>query len=248
MLPQIKQKSHRLKLVSDPNTEVKYTPFTMGQQSPIITIRETDKDQIHQIKAVIEMVQDSVTGVKIDDLYVVDFSKLFYAIRSVSESSKVSFKSICDKCEHENEIEVNVGQDFDIINNEKENYVKRITVDKDLAFEMRALKIKDIFTATDNVNIANNSFIYSFLSTCLHKVINGEETHYNVTDFEEESNVFNKEEADKFIKSLPISYGEKITDFFKNMPQMKLNKEVKCEQCKKILNVGDSGGLDSFLF
>jgi hypothetical protein len=247
-LPIYKVSTHKVKLESDKTKEAEFTPFTMGQQKSVLTIRETDDNQLHKFKAVVEMVQGSLKNLNVYDLYILDFVKLFYAIRSISESSNVEFTIECE-CKHSNELTVSLKDDFDYVNNEVENYNTRIKITDDWAFDMRSIKVKDICSLKINTDLKDMSgYMFECIYACLNKVVNKEEIFYNVNDYPDETNTFNHKESMKFIDSLDVKYGKKISDFLEKMPQLKLVKEIKCEKCGKELNVGTGGGIDDFLF
>ena len=58
-LPKIKQIYHRTKLFSD-NKEVKFRPFTVGEQKQIMVIKETKKKESDLYKSIIDLTQGCV--------------------------------------------------------------------------------------------------------------------------------------------------------------------------------------------
>ncbi len=236
-LPSLEQKYFRTKLVSN-NKEVQFRPFTIGQQKQVMVIRSTTTNEIDVYKAVISLVQDCVKDITVEDLYIIDFEKLFYDIRTASDGSIIKFSYVCQndigeerkaKCEHTNEFELDVNKDVKI---SSKVFTKQIKIDgTSIMINLRQHKLKDLFIIEGKKYDSDELKALDSLIYCIDSVIEGEKI---IRDF-------THEEITKFVESLADKYLTELKKFYENAPKIEVEKKFKCEKCGQDVAVGKEG-------
>jgi len=138
-LHKVNKKWNTTNLLSN-GKEIKFRPFTVGEQKNIILVRQTKKKDAHVWKAIMDLVQECVEGIKIKDMYSVDFERLFYDIRSVSDGETIELDLPCSgkskdddgkeiKCDCKIPATLNINDDLELSN--KTNFIKKIKLIED---------------------------------------------------------------------------------------------------------------------
>jgi hypothetical protein len=239
-LPIIKQKFHSTKIISTGKV-IKFRPFTVGEQKQVMLVKSTGGGDMDVYFAVVDMIQECVTGVNVKELKVPDFEKLFYDIRAVSDGNKIEIVLECPEegCKHENTFEVDVNEDMELSN--KDNFIKVITVTENetpMSFEIGQPSIKITSEIEKRDYESEEEKVFDILSRCVTKVNYGDEVY----------NDFTPKEASEFLDQLPGQYFNEIEKFFKKSPDIVMTKEIKCqnEKCEHIM-VEKGGSAKAFL-
>ena len=224
-LPKIEQKWHQTTLLSS-NKNVEFRGFKVGEQKELLIVKGTSKSDGDLYAAIVNMIQGCVKDLQVKELSIVDFEKLFYDIRSVSDGNNISVTIKCPKCKTENTLDVNTTNDFEIKNPDNKKLVMDIVESGDAikAF-FEHPNVKDSAKVEKKKYSSDEEKAFDMVAFCLKKVVQGESV---ATDF-------SHDEALNFIESLPGNYFEKIEKFFGNAPSLVINKEFNCtsESCGK---------------
>jgi hypothetical protein len=227
-LPQVPQVYHRTKLLST-GQEIKLRPFTVGEQKSVMLVRETMKEgqEMNIYKAIVDLVSGCIEGntpdnKKIDvyGMYQVEFEKLFYDLRSISDGDEFTFtipyKKDNDEKDYTCEQTINIQKDLVLVN--ENNFQTTININKQLAIKIRQVKIKDLLSIENFSQLNDVNRISKIINLCIEAVINGEEV---LTQFA-------PEEIGHFIDQLPDVILKKISKFFENTPALICTKEFMC--------------------
>jgi hypothetical protein len=229
VLPKIKEKFYKTKLPVS-GKDVDFRPFTVGEQKNLMLAKGQTEKEDDMIVPILAMLQNCVSNVKLEDLCTADFEKLFYDVRSASDGDTLSMKMKCNKCNTENEYEINTRNDFEAIN--KEN--KEFSIDI-VEAEIPTKAVFKIPTMRDSLKMEKKQYesqeekAFDLVASCLSKIIQPEKVMT--------TNDFKHKDALEFIESLPGSYLSKIESFLKKIPTVVFNKDIKCcgENCDNVL-------------
>jgi len=244
-LPKLEKQWNSTKLIQS-GREVKFRPFTIGEQKEIMLIKSTieeDNDNIKLYKAIIDMVENCVEDLKVIEMYPVELEKLFYDIRSVADGNILKFKMPCknDECKEKDnfyqaELEVNTRDDFKLSDSV---FTKKITIpyqSKPTVAVFRQPNLKDVFKINEKEYSSDNERGFDIPNFCLEKVLVGEESF---TDF-------TYDDAKQFIDSInDANVLKEIIDFYKNQPKLVCAKDLYCDKCEKVINF-DKENVTSF--
>jgi len=169
-LPKIEKKYHRTKLISN-NKEIKFRPFTIGEQKQIMLVKETAKEEINIYKAIADLVQNCTEGIEVLNLYNVDFEKLFYDMRTIADGSILPFNLNCTnkECKHKNEdMSINTQEDLKLSN---KSFLKEVKVKEypNLVFHIGQPKLKDNFIVETNKYKNDNQKAFDLMVYCIYR-------------------------------------------------------------------------------
>jgi hypothetical protein len=221
-LPQLQHKYH-ITYLADTNAEIRFRPFTVGQQKQIMLIKNEKKKDVDVYKAIIQMIQDCIQGkIVIEELYPAVFEKLYYDIKTISNGNKVEFKCKCPHCKEEHEYIIDTQKDL-IINNPKYELLVDISKEEQIKAKFIHVNIKNLMTIENKKYKSDEYKTLDTIAYCLHAVYVKDKV---ITEF-------THEEAVEFIDNIEEGTFKTIANFFASMPALSTTKEFECESCKK---------------
>ena len=186
--------------------------------------------QYSQITDAIKHIVSECTFNKIDTekIPVFDLIHIFINIRAKSVGETVEPIVTCKKCEHGNQIEIDLTK-IKIKNNKKHN--SKISLGDDLGVVMKYPTVK---SDTDNPSEISATDI---VATCVDLVYKGEDVY--------KASEYTSKELVDFIEGLTHDQFEKILEFFDTMPKLTHTIKFKCASCG-LENTTTLEGLNDF--
>jgi hypothetical protein len=223
-LPIVQKKYYTTKLFSS-GKEIKFRPFTLGEQKVIILAKSEGKTETEVFKIAIDMLSGCVDGCDIYQIPLVDFQRLFYDIRTVSEGNLIKWKMTCknDDCKKESEQEVDIKRDITIAN--KENFLLEYKIpDTVIALRFKQPSVEDVIKV-QGLEISQEEKAFVLMPLCMYEVLEGEEVQRAGTDYDLKS-------ASEFLESLDGETINAVSNFFKDSPAMEIIRPFECPHCK----------------
>jgi hypothetical protein len=214
------------------NMEVKYKPYTIGQEKKfIIAIENENAEELYiNLKELLKSCVQEPVDFETISMY--DFMKLVYAVRAVSKSEALTLGTKCSKCSKDFSIILSNLEDALKIKN-KNKLTNIVKVSDKLSFEIKpvdAVYLKDFFEMmqlynkedkTEYINLAIKSIAYN-----IKKVIYTEKNKEKIyTDF-------TVDDLDrKIIEHLTEAQVQKIKDATKDIINMYFEMLATCTHC-----------------
>lgn len=202
-------------VVPSTNQKIKIKPFRVGDEKVLLLASETgdNKQMINALKSVIG---NCTTDVDVDKLASFDLEYLFIKIRAVSvgEVSTVGVK--CVKCEHDNEVKIDLST-IEVVKNVEHKSTIRIS--DSLGFEMKYTDIEDV----GNVDATNVDEMLEVIARSVKTVFYGEET---ISVGEDEI-----EDLKEILNNLTTQQFDNIQQFFTTAPKVQKDINFKCTSC-----------------
>lgn len=203
---------------------IKVRPFVVRDEKALLIAHETKRPEV-MLDTVKEVVKScSLNKVDVESLASFDIEYLFLQLRSISVGEIVEMLFRCDVCPPENEKAVAlVGINLEDAKVEKfEGHINPIPLFDNVGVKMKYPTIevlKQIETADDN----NPDELIDLILSCIDYVYDDEE----MFPIKEQS----RKDAVDFIENLTAAQFEKIRNFFRTMPQMRLYVNYTCPVC-----------------
>jgi len=234
-LPVIEKKWYKTKILNT-KKEVKFRPFTVGEQKKIMLTKTKNPDNTFLLyEATMEMVNDCVENIDVKDLFPVQFESLFYEIKSISDGDILDFSLECPKCKKISKLSLNSKNDI-AVENEK-NYKLTLNIpEAKITADFQHLKMKQAIELESKKYDIKEEKGFDAIVKCLKNVKESDKVH---TDF-------TPKEANTFIESLPSNAFKTLTDFFKNAPALIVTKNFSCKHCETKFEFEDKS-VKSFL-
>jgi len=238
-LPKIEKKWYTTNLLLS-GKEVKFRPFTIGEQKAIMLAKESFDEQYKVYEAIIDMIQNCIsdeTKINIKSLLPSEFEKLFYDIKSIADGNILKFQVKCNNgdCGHSNEFELDTQNDL-VLKNKKTSQLKMAIEGSEILVCFDHLTLEKMLEVERQGHKSNEQKGFASLVKGLTKVIDGEEVF---TDF-------TNEEATKFVDDFDDVYLKKIIKYYESGPSMKNKKKFICEKCEKEVVISE-GDIKNFL-
>jgi len=223
-LPTLEAKYHRTKLSSN-GKEVKMRPYTTGEQKQVMLVRETAKNDNDLYKTIIELVRNCVSyvdGTPVDatELFQVDFEKLFYDLRAISDGEDLPFTM---KYTNDAGIECECNQ---TINTQTDlvitgtNWEKLIKITDVIAIKFRQVTMRDILSISNYDSLSDTEKVFTLMGNCVQHIIDGETIIKDYT----------QDDLKVFIESIPSNiFKKEIVTFFSETPKLVCTKKFICE-------------------
>lgn len=242
-------------VVPSTGQEIKFRPFLVKEQKIILqAIEFKAADQfINSILGII----DSCTFNKLDvsklTVYDVDFLFLHIRARSIGEHVGVVYKCLAiiekedeDTGEYSNEIcdtKINVNLDLTkikVVTPSDFEQRKLIMVDDNLGLTMKSPNFEN-YKKLDKVDNVGKMFSVTerFIFDCCANIFDEKGVMLPVKDF-------TLGDFMTFLDDLPTNAVQDINEFFKSMPHISLDVNVKCPRCGSVDHI-ELRSLDDFL-
>lgn len=228
-LPKLEVPTYSAKLPSS-GQNIIYRPFLVKEHKILLTLMQSDVSEISRV--VTELV-DACTFNRLDvqKLASFDIEYLFLLLRARSIGETMDLVMTCKKCEHKNEITVNLLEAS--VNKDKE-HSNIIKITDNISIVMNYPKIKDTLYFFNNLN---QDEIFDFVIKSIESIVIDDEVY--------ETKDQTKEEIDNFVNSMTKDQFDKLESFFLTMPKLTQKINKICENCNE-LNETVLEGLENF--
>ena len=232
-LPKLETPKHYCFLPTN-GKRVNYRPFLVGEQKQLLIAQEGEDVQ-NQVDEMIRLINVCCDDVKAEMLPIIDLEYLFLQLRmkSVGESSDVMM--ICESCEAETELSINL-EDAKVIETEPkiDSIVK---LDDAVSIEVQYPSFGMMEHLDPNEPELNTEGVFEVMTKCIVSIINGDEV-FTRDDFSEKELV-------EFLDQLELTMFNKVNEFFNNAPVLTIDANFKCSSCD-INNENKLEGVGSF--
>ena len=234
-LPRLNENPQYDLVIPSTTKEVQYRPFLVKEQKVLMLAYESQnkKDIVNSIMNTIDA---CVTGdYELNKLTTYDVDYIFTKIRSKSVGENSTINVVCEECEQQNEVTVNLD-DIEVINDNKNNIVK---ITDDISIKLRHptysfFMNRGTFFEEDK---KRTEILMDLIIACIDSVLTEDEA-IKISDEP-------IEEVQKFLDSLTTSQFEMITTWVESMPTVTKEIEFSCKNCghdnKRVLK-----GLEDF--
>jgi|TARA_Y100000310_G_scaffold18977_1_gene18618 hypothetical protein len=226
-LPILAVPKHELNIPST-NEVVKYRPFLVKEEKVLLMAQESNEEKTI-IDAMKEIVKNCVeTKLDIDKMPLFDIEYIFMKLRAKSVGEIVKLKyghpgatnSSNEKCEHFEEIEVNLDK---VEVSRTEGHDTKVKLTDDIGLVMRYPQIGMM----EKVRAAETEVetLFDVIRGCIEMIYEGDEVHYPKD--------YSKKEMETFLESLNTDQFVKIRNFFETMPKIRYETEYECTECNQ---------------
>jgi hypothetical protein len=235
-LPVINQIKYTMVIPSLQKT-VEFTPYNVKQEKNLmIAVESNSAAQMNtQIKTLItECV--NLDDVNVNDLPMFDIETIFLNLRcrSVGEGVKVNVK--CESCDESNELPLTLNS-VTMSNDTYKTANKTVLLDKDSGVGVTLCYPTLDSTASVDTDVSDVENTINVVADCIETIFTADE----VFDCKSES----RKEVIDFIESLNSNQFAKMSEFFNDIPSVKLDVVFNCSSCDKE-NKQEVKGLTSF--
>lgn len=222
MLPKLYLPEYTLTLPVS-KKEVKYKPYTAGQQKILLIARESEND-LEILEAIERITSECSNGLNTSSLCAPDFEYLYLKIRAISEGQIIPVKithTSNEKCKFDHIYDLNIDE----IYFEEGDTNNIIDINETIGITLKYPSIGDFKKLKEFTNATEMT--YFMLKSCISNVFDGEAVY----DLAESSD----EEITEFFESLSPEIITKIEEFLSNMPQIYLTAKYTCPKCGEIV-------------
>jgi len=219
-LPKLNDSPKYELIIPSTKQKVNYRPYLVKEEKILMMAMET-QDSKATLSAVVDTIAACVQDeINTSALAIFDVEYMFTQIRSksVGENAKLGIK--CSKCEHENEVAVDVSSvvvDVPEINN-----VVQLT--DEISIEMKWPTYKQIIEI--EALGSSTSIGFDLIGKCIEAIVSDEERTL-VKD------VSNKEIVD-FIESMTSTQFGMLSAYVEQMPKLTHDIYFECERCEEV--------------
>lgn len=176
---------------------------------------------------------------KASDVTTFDMEYLFLKIRclSVGETAPVKIRCSDEKCNHENEVVIDMS-DVVLENNGNTKEYEIVELQKGISAKLSYPKLKSFIERPEMFESDRSSSTYEFLEACIEEVLTEDE----VSNFREASD----EDRNEFIESLTPVQVRMISNYMLTSPVTVVNTDFTCEKCTLEQHVRLEGMQDFF--
>ena len=214
---------------------VTYRPFLVKEQKVLLMAMETN-DQKQIIRAIVDTIGACILDkIDVKRLTTFDLEYLFTRIRSKSAGETSTVFLQCGKCEHKNEIKINLDE----IQVNFEARDKKIKLTDQYTLLMKYPQYDALLmniNESDKVSLTKS--IFDLIMVCMDKL----QTDEDQIEFQNET----KQEIEKFLGGLTAGQLELIMEWVRDLPKLTHDIKFKCENCDKDNEITLQGIQDFF--
>lgn len=207
--------------------DFKFRPFLVRDQKALMIAQESNDNTVmlDTIKEVISSCTKS--KVDLDKLASFDIEYIFLQMRAKSIGEIVELTFACDEDHGEDNqkalsrIAVNLE---DVKVEFPENHTNKIPLFKNVGIVMKYPTIETL-KHLENANINDIDAVFDIISDCVDYIYDDEQIY--------SSKDTNKEELIEFLNNLTAEQFDKVQEFFKTMPSLRVNVNYTCPVCNK---------------
>lgn len=219
-LPKLNTPKYELTVPSS-GKEVSFRPYLVKEEK-ILMIALESEDEKSIMKAVKDIIEACTFGeVNSNRLTMFDMEYIFTKIRtkSVGETTKLNLP--CEKCEHVNEVVVDLDNDLHVT----EGKDKNIKLTSDTGIIMKYPSVNDYVEATTSSGSEIDK-IFKLMAAAVESIYSGDEMFEAANEPEKE--------IIGFLESLNSAQFVQVKEFFDNMPQASITANYTCSECGNV--------------
>ena len=201
---------------------VRFRPFLVKEEKVLMLAAESE-DPKQMANALADMflacVQEDIDK---NTLTATDVEYGFLKIRAKSVGETTALKMTCTKCEHENEVKVNLDE----VEVPKAGKLKeRVELEKNLFIELQQPTFSGVLNATnsEDENLTTIDRIFDIISEAITNIVT-ENENINARDV-------SKAELREFLESMSGEQFAKVRAFVEQLPRLQKEIKFKCESC-----------------
>ena len=200
---------------------VAYRPFLVKEQKILLMASEA-QDVKQVVSSILTCIEGCVNGIDVRKLSTFDVDYIFTQIRSKSVGETATIVTPCSKCEHKNEITIQLDKIVVDVKNLPKNVIK---LNSEISVRMKYPTYLEMLSEASIMNQeSGTAALFSAITSCIESVMTEDEN----IQLSDES----KEEVEAFLNSLSAEQFEMITEFVNSIPKIKYETEYNCESCQ----------------
>jgi hypothetical protein len=216
-LPKLNTPKYELAIPST-GKEVKFRPYLVKEEK-ILMIALESEDEKSIMQAVKDIIESCTFGeVNSNRLTMFDMEYVFTKIRTKSVGETTTLKLPCEKCEHINEVVVDLDNDLKV----SEGKDKKIQLTSDTGVIMKYPTVNDYVDAS-SAKGSEIDKIFKLMAAAVESIYSGDEMFDAASEPEKE--------IIEFLESLNSAQFTQVKEFFDNMPQASINVSYTCSEC-----------------
>lgn len=232
-LPKLNESPSYSVTIPSSGQKTTFRPFLVKEQKSLMIAYET-QERSDIVRAIIKTIHSCIEEPISNKLTTFDVDYLFTKIRAKSVGEKSDIIVLCENCESENEVEV----DLDTISVEGEVSEGVVEMTNDVSLLMKYPTYEEFINNPELLNSSSRTEgLVELIMTCMCSVVSNEEK----IDLVDES----RESVLEFIDSMTNDQFEKVAEFVNSAPAIKQDIEFKCKTCGHD-NVRQLKGIDDF--
>lgn len=219
-LPQLNDVPNYDLVIPSTQQKITYRPFLVKEQKVLLMALET-QDQAQVLRAITNTIQACVIDkINIENLATYDVEYLFTQIRSKSVGETTTVNMICQSCEGQTEVSINLG---DIKIDDVHAIDNKVVLNDQFTLQLRPPQYKAMLS--DKILNANSATetLYSAVVMSLDSLLTEDEKIL----FDDES----PEDVENFLENLTQTQFQSIMDYVNQLPSLKHNVDYACEHC-----------------
>lgn len=232
-LPKLNESPSYSVTIPSSGQETTFRPFLVKEQKALMIAYET-QERTDIVRAIIKTIHSCIEEPISNKLTTFDVDYLFTKIRAKSVGEKSEIIVLCEHCESENEVEV----DLDTITIDGEISEGVVEMTDEVSLLMKYPTYEEFMNNPELLNSSSRTEgLVELIMTCMSSVVSNEEK----IDLMDES----RESVLEFIDSMTNDQFERVADFVNSAPAIKQDIKFKCKSCGND-NVRQLKGIDDF--
>lgn len=194
-----------------------FRPFLVKEQKILLMALESE-DEKQIIRAMLDIVTNCVDGVQEpESIPLFDLEYIFAKIRAKSVGEQIDVKIKCSNCDKRFDTTIDV-ENLEV--KFPEGVTNKIMLSESLGMVLRYPAVKDMGKTVENMNTLE---ILNYIADSIEMIFDADGIYT--------SKDFTHEEAVKFVESLSSPQFEKVSNFYKTMPQLEKDIKYRCPHC-----------------
>ena len=216
-LPKLTTPKYELNIPSTGKT-INYRPYLVREEKILMIAMESEDDK--QMTSAITDIIASCTFDEIDvtKLTMSDVEYIFAKLRAKSVGETTLVHLPCEKCEHMNEVTINLDKELNVTAPGE----TKIVITSDIIMVMKYPAMKD-YLDLSNIEQSEVDKVFSLLSICIDSIVSGDEIF--------EASTHSRKELIEFLESLNQTQFKSVQAFIETMPHTFVKVAYTCKYC-----------------
>lgn len=226
-LPKVNVPTYTLELPST-KEEITYRPFLVKEEKILLMALQggSTEEIVRAVKQIITNCIIAPESLNVDKLAIYDLEYIFLQIRMKSVSDKLNLRfaprqdTECEECKKVRTIEADLNQAKVVFN---DKHTKKIDIGDGIFVQMRYPGVKLVTDFDKTKESSGVEEYFRLVWECIETIHDAEKT-YSTKDYTLKDGI-------EFLEELRQDQFDKIEEFFKTMPKLRLDVEVACKKC-----------------
>ena len=203
--------------------QVSFRAYLIKEERILMKAQES-KDSNAIIRAVIEVINSCAFGtVDAKKLAVYDVEFLFAQLRAKSSGEIVRSTAKCTKCDHDNEVEINLSTAK--VNTAGESTVKKtVTLSDTVSVQLKRLTVTDIEKFGLSTDLTGLDALTTMIAASIGTITDGDAMHVGED--------FSKDDLIAFVDSFSHEHLEAVQAFIESTPTIAVKTKFACSHCQ----------------